>query len=157
MPDAPLLLPARNWEQFARVHAPLLEARDADTGRNIRLVMAALIRARREFTYEIDAASLMLVNDQWIPLEGVHEVPLLDGLVERQRRFVKPLRYDAARASAFANALLLDGGPEPIPLHVLSPFAAPKERAAKEKALADGRAWVWRTDQPMPDFPASAM
>jgi hypothetical protein len=75
MPDAPLLIASRSWERIERVFAPLFEARDADTGHPVRVVMAALIRARREYTYEIDAASLMLTSEHWIPVEGVHELP----------------------------------------------------------------------------------
>ncbi|WP_150429921.1 DUF1173 family protein [Dechloromonas sp. CZR5] len=152
MPDAPLLIAARNWERIERVFAPLFEARDADTGHPVRLVMAALIRARREYTYEIEAVSLMLTSEHWIPLEGVYELPLIVALVAQHRRFVKPLRYDARSASAFPNALLLDAGPAPVPLHVVSAFMDPKERAAKEKAVAACKddAWVWWTDQPMP-------
>jgi hypothetical protein len=154
MPDAPLLIASRSWERIERGFAPLFEARDADTGHSVRLVMAALIRARREYTYEIDAVSLMLTSEQWIPIEGVHELPLIDELVAQHRRFVKPLRYDARSAAAFPNALLLDAGPAPVPLHVVSAFMDPKERAAKEKATAAAKqdAWVWRTDQPMPSL-----
>ncbi|MDD3800561.1 MAG: DUF1173 family protein, partial [Novosphingobium sp.] len=151
MPDAPLLIAARSWTRIERVFAPLFEARDADTAHPLRLVMAALIRARREYTYEIEAASLMLTSAHWIPLEGVHELPLIDALVERQRRFIKPLRYDARSVAPFPNALLLDAGPAPIPLHVVSPFMDARERTEKEKAVAACKdAWVWWTDQPMP-------
>ena len=116
--------------------------------------MAALIRARREYTYEIDAASLMLTSEHWIPVDGVHELPLVDALVAQQRRFVKPLRYDARSAAPFPNALLLDAGSGPVSLHVLSAFMDHRERAAKEKAIAavGPEAWVWSTDQPMPSL-----
>lgn len=158
MPDAPLLIAGKSWERIERVFAPLFEAKDADNGHPVRLILAALIRARREYTYEIDAASLMLASQHWIPLEGVHELALIDALVAQQRRFVKPLRYDARSAAAFPNALLLDAGPAPMPLHVVSAFMDAKERAAKERAIASGKpdAWVWWTDQPMPAFPAGA-
>jgi len=154
MPDAPLLIAGRAWERIERVFAPLFEARDADIGHSVRLVIAALICARREYTYEIDSVSLMLTSEQWIPIEGVHELPLVDALVAQQRRFVKPLRYDAHSAAPFPNALLLDAGPSPVPLHVLSRFMNPKERAAKEKAIARAGeiAWVWSTDQAMPSL-----
>lgn len=152
MPDAPLLIAGKSWERIERTFAPLFEARDADTGHPVRLILAALIRARREYTYEIDAASLMLASEHWIPIEGVHELPLIDALVAQHRRFVKPLRYDARSAAAFPNALLLDVGRLPFPLHVLSPFMDAKERAEKEKAIvsAGGTAWVWATDKAMP-------
>lgn len=152
MPDAPLLITGRAWARIERTFAPLFEARDADTGNPVRLVMAALIRARREYTYEIDSVSLMLTSEHWIPVEGVHELPLINALVAQHRRFVKPLRYDALSAAAFPNALLLDAGPTPVPLHVVSAFMDNRERAAKEKAIvgAGDDAWVWSADQPMP-------
>jgi hypothetical protein len=100
----------------------------------------------------------MLASEHWIPIDGVHELALIDALVAQHRRFVKPLRYDARSAAAFPNALLLDTGAAPMPLHVVSVFMDPKERAAKEKAIASGKldTWVWCTDQPMPAFPAGA-
>jgi len=156
MPDAPLLMDTRSWDRLARTHAALLEARDADTAHRARLIMAALIRARREFTYEIDAASLMLVSEQWIPVDGVHELPLIDALVARQRRFLKPLRYDAKSAAVFPNALLLDCGAKPVPLHLISEFMNPKDRTLKEKVIhADNgsRTWLWHAVDPMPPLP----
>ncbi len=152
MPDAPLLIAAKAWERVERVFAPLLEARDADNGHRVRLIVAALIRARREHTYEIDVASLMLTSEHWIPVEGVHELPLVQALVNQQRRFVKPLRYDAKHAASFPNALLLDAGAVPIPLHVVSAFLDPREQAAKALALKNGdqKPWVWHTNEPMP-------
>ena len=158
MPDAPLLVNARVWCRLTRRYAPLFEARDADTGLRVRLVIAALIKARREFTYEIDAASLMMTSEQWIPAEGVHELPLIDALVKQGRRFVKPLRYDASGTEAFANALLLDAGPQPLALHLLSPYADERSRAARLRAIErePNEAWVWQTDQPMPELPGLA-
>lgn len=154
MPDAPLLIDTKAWERVERVFAPLLEARDADNGHRVRLMVAALIRARREYTYEIDVASLMLTSEHWIPVEGVHELPLVQALVEQQRRFVKPLRYDAKHATSFPNAMLLDAGVVPIPLHVVSAFLDPKEQAAKALALKNGdeKPWIWHTNEPMPAF-----
>lgn len=155
-PDAPLLAATRTWERIERTFGPLLEARHADTRHRVRLVMAALIRARTEHTYEIDAASLMLTNEQWIPLAGVHELALVQELIVQGRRFIKPLRYDARTVATFPNALLLDTGGQPVPLHVVSAFMSAKDRAIKEKAAQEvGKAWVWRTDEPMPDLPAA--
>jgi hypothetical protein len=155
MPDAPLLADARTWMRMQRSLAPLFEAHDADGGRGLRLVLAALIRARRENTYEIDLASLMLASEEWIPLEGVHEAPLIRALVAQGRRFVKPLRYEAPTAAGFANAILLDAGAEPVALHVLSAFMTTADREIKERAVqaARGRSWVWAIGGAMPALP----
>jgi hypothetical protein len=155
LPDAPLLTTAKTWERIERVYAPLFEARDADTGVKSRLMMAALVGARREHTYEIEAASLMLTSEHWIPVEGIHELPLVHALVEQRRRFMKPLRYDAKSAAGFANALLLDAGSAVVSLHVVSAFMTPKERLTKEHVTArsGSGAWVWTTDDRMPALP----
>lgn len=97
---------------------------------------------------------MMLTADQWIPLDGVHEWPLIEVLQREQRAFMKPLRYDARSTASFPNVLLLDGGKVALPLHVTSPFVEPKEGAIKEKLLAGSRSvWVWATDQNMPALP----
>ncbi len=156
MPDAPLLVGSKTWERIERVFAPMFEARDADSGHKVRLVLAALIRARREHTYEIEAASLMLTSEHWIPVEGVHELPLVHALVEQGRRFVKPLRYDAKSAATFPNVLLLDTGPMAAPMHVLSSFLSSKDQAEKSRAVRQGgeSTWHWVTSEAMPALPA---
>jgi hypothetical protein len=153
LPEVPLLLTNELWRRLERTYAAYFEARDAD-GFRPRLVLTALIRAKREHTYEIDTASLMLASEHWIPVESAHELPLIHALAEAGRRFAKPLRYDAKNAGGFANALLLDVGPEAVPLHVVSPFMTDAERTAKEAAIAacGAQARVWYTDESMPPF-----
>lgn len=163
MPDTPLLVDGKAWERAERLYGEVLEGRDADCARKPRAVIGALIYARREHVYQIHALTLMLVSDQWIPIEALHELPLINALVDQRRRFVKPLRYDASTASAFPNALLLDAGELPLPLQVVSPFMPTKERSTKDKAIKEceagklGKAWVWHTDQLMPSLPALAL
>ena len=135
MPDAPLFIDNKAWERIERAYGSMFEARDADTKAKLRIVMCALVYAKREHIYQIDTASLMLTTENWIPLEGMHEADLIQALTDQKRRFMKPLRYDARSTAPFANALLLDAGDTPMPLHVLSGFMEPKERAAKEKAV----------------------
>ena len=155
MPDAPLFIDAKAWQRVERVYGSVLEARDADTKTKQRVVMCALIYAKREHTYQIDTASFMLTTDNWIPIDGIHEVDLVQALTERRRRFMKPLRYDARSAALFANALLLDTGAKPTPLHVVSSLMDANDRAAKERTLKGQSVsgWVWRTDKPMPQLP----
>jgi hypothetical protein len=158
MPDAPLFIDAKAWERIERVYGGLFEARDADTKTKQRVVIGALIYAKREHTYQVDTASFMLTTENWIPIEGVHEADLIQALTEQRRRFLKPLRYDARSAAAFPNVLLLDTGAQPTPLHVVSASLDLQDRAAKEKVLkaAGDTLWVWRTDQKMPPLPAAA-
>ena len=158
MPDAPLFIDAKTWERIERAYGNLLDARYADTKTRQRVVMCALIYAKREHTYQIDSASFMLTTENWIPIEGIHETDLIQALTDERRRFVKPLRYDARSVASFPNVLLLDTGAKPTPLHVVSASLAAGDRAAKEKALEalGNTAWVWDTGKPMPPLPEAA-
>lgn len=158
MPDAPLIVAKSTWDRVEKTFAPLFEAQHADTGHRARLIIGALVRSRREYTYEIDVASLMLTSEDWIPLDAVYELPLVHALVVQGRRFVKPLRYDATSQAVFANALLLDMGPTPVPLYVVSPFMTPKQQESKERVggKRGESIWLWRTDTAMPAFPEAA-
>ena len=100
----------------------------------------------------------MLTSEHWIPVEGVHELPLVHGLIAQRRRFLKPLRYDARGAARSPNAMLLDVGATPLPLHVFSAFMTPGDRGIKEAALqACTQAWVWPADAAaMPALPAAS-
>jgi len=70
MPEAPLFVDAKAWGRIERAYGSLFEARDADTKTKPRLVMGALIYAKREHIYQIDRASFMLTAQNWIPIEG---------------------------------------------------------------------------------------
>jgi len=156
MPDSPLRVEPATWSRIERGFAPLFEARDADGQHELKLVLAALVRARHEQVLELEAASVMLTTRDWMPVDGLHELPLLQALVVQRRRFLKPLRYEARSAAGFANALLLDTGAVPVPLHVLSPFMTSAERLAKERVVqAAAGCWVWDTAEAMPNLPAA--
>ena len=155
MPDVPLYIENKAWERVERSYAPTLQARDADVPKKPRVMMAALVYAKREYVYQVDTVSMMLTTDQWIPLDGLYELPLIEALQREQRSFMKPLKYDARSAAAFPNVLLLDCEGDPVPLHVVSTFADAKEKALKVKALAIGRPhWIWNTDTEIPSLPA---
>ena len=158
IPDVALYIESKAWERVERSYGPILQARDADVARKPRLMMAALIYAKREHVYQVDTLSMMLTTDQWIPLGGLHELPLIEALQREQRAFIKPLKYDARTSASFPNVLLLDCGKVPLPLHVVSLFVDPKERALKQRSVAaNGEStWVWYAEKDMPPLPESA-
>jgi Protein of unknown function (DUF1173) len=158
MPDVSLCVDGRTWDRVERSCGAILQARDADVACRPRVMMAALIYAKGEHVYQVDTVSMMLITESWIPLDGLHELPLIETLQHERRAFLKPLKYDSRFAAAFPNVLLLDCGKAPVPMHVVSPFADAKERAIKEKAVANGGSstWVWYAEREMPALPVGA-
>ena len=155
MADPPLQLDARTWKKAARSHASTLQALNADVEHKPRVLMALLVGARREHVYEVDSLTCMLVSCQWLPLDGTHELPFIEALQQQGRKFLKPMRYDLRSSAGLASALLLDSVDAPYPMHVISPFLAPRDRAVKERVVAQlgDRCWTWHTDRAMPAFP----
>ncbi|MCG2583842.1 DUF1173 family protein [Massilia sp. TS11] len=155
MPDLPLLIGAQVWERLARKHRELIDTMDAVA--QTRVVLAAIVWARSERELHVDTMTLMLTSKVWMPLAGSHELGLHDALVRAGRRFLKPLRYDAKSWGAFANFLLLDAGPRPLPLHVLDPWAELRDQQEKQAAIdKDEGCWRWRLDHAMPALPPVA-
>ncbi|MBW8832949.1 MAG: DUF1173 family protein [Burkholderiales bacterium] len=149
MPDVPVYIDNKAWEKAERAYKAILQAVDADVEHKPHVVMAALIYAKREHTYQVDSLTLMLVTDQWIPLDGLYELPQIEELTRQGQAFIKPLKFDAKTAAGFPNVLLLDAGASPVPLNIVSPFMDAKDRAIKEKVIktAAGAAWCWETDK----------
>ncbi|KPF82187.1 hypothetical protein IP70_22170 [alpha proteobacterium AAP38] len=67
---------------------------------------------------EADAGAVMAISEQWIPVESSYELTMAQFLVEQQRSFVKPLRYDATEDVLFPDFLLTDCGPPLLPVEV---------------------------------------
>ena len=155
MPDAPLLMDDKMWAKTKVSYEAFLSAREADVAERPRLLMLALVSAKQDGVYQIVALTMMLVSAQFIPMELQYEQALIDALVLGNRNFVKPLRYESKSAGSFANAILLDAGPEPVALHLVSEFNSDEFAAAKAKAIHDATTavWTWDVAEPMPELP----
>lgn len=105
MPDVPVCIETNAWDRVERICVVIPQARDADVPRKPWVMTAALVYAKREHVYQVDTVSTMLTTDQWIPLDGAHELSLIEALQREQRAFMKPLKYDRS-AVAFPNVLL---------------------------------------------------
>lgn len=141
-PDRPLLLDQKAGERTKRTFAEELAAW---SGGSVRLIVACLIVARNELCLEVQSLSIMMADARWIPLDSVTERDLLDKLVAEERTFIKPLHYGEAEAGQGPNVQLLDAGPRPVPLDMVSAFLDSEERAAKLRSIASRGAstWVW--------------
>ena len=88
-------------------------ARPGSSGICLRFLLCALIYAKREAVYQVDTTTQVMLTDQWIPIDRPYEHRLIDELVHRERRFLKPLHFESRQAAALANVL---------PFDIVSPF-----------------------------------
>lgn len=62
---------------------------------------------------------LMMVTDNWIPIDSAYEGEVADKLTKEDRAYIKPLRYDAAESEVFPDFCLFDtNSTEAVPMEV---------------------------------------
>ena len=144
LPECSFHLDERASKRMKKAFEPELLAWSA---RQVRLIAALLIYARQESWYQIESLSLIMTSAEWIPLDHAYEKDLVAKLVDEQRAFIKPLRYEAQHGGGFPNFLLLDVGARPMALDIVSAFLSEAERTAKLSAIArrDPKGWAWDT------------
>ena len=104
----------------------------------------------------LDAASVMVTDANWLPVEDRWDLELVRCLVATQRRFTKGLRYNLAADRPIANAVLADVAGGPVALFVMPPGAgaATTARLTTLVTESDLRSWVWHAGQSeMPALP----
>lgn len=106
----------------------------------------------------VEEMALMVVSDNWIPYESVHERALVEALSRLREPSVKGLRYNLPADQPIANVLLQHRS-RPVGLYIV-PFNADASFEAELVELIASRpemdSWVWKTgDGPMPALPVS--
>lgn len=100
-------------------------------------------------------AALLMTNWRSIPVESAYELEIADLLVAQERRFTKPMRFDAAAEVVFPDFVLSDAGADAIPMEVygVSGNADYEARKLQKRALyqASGKPfWEWTPPDPIP-------
>ncbi|MGK6316872.1 DUF1173 domain-containing protein [Neorhizobium sp. DT-125] len=104
----------------------------------------------------IDAISLMVVDENWLPVETIEDVELLAALTRRGASFVKTLRYNLPSSEPLATVVLRQQDAQPIALYVVPPEADSKVRATIDAVIAGSSvaAWIWDAGKgAMPELP----
>ncbi len=102
----------------------------------------------------IEEASVMLVDENWIPFENIDEKMLIEQLIKDERKFVKGLRYNLASSKVLASAVLSDTK-EPVALYIV-PYGVEehyKQQLSELKADSELLSWEWDTSKTMPELP----
>jgi Protein of unknown function (DUF1173) len=101
----------------------------------------------------IEAISLMVVTENWIPFENSYDATLLDALTRRRVSYLKGLRYSLASDRPLASVVLREDGTAPVAMYVVRPADDDAYRAALSELVNESEiaAWIWNasaTDMP---------
>lgn len=110
---------------------------------------------------QLDEVSFVICTKEWLPVETVDEVDLLNALVAQRRHFIKGLRYNTAADAPMASAVLLDSTAKETALYIVPAAASEAYRAGIDE-LQDGSSlpsWTWNvgTDAQVPALPSVAV
>jgi hypothetical protein len=143
LPDCALMLDSSTGRQLARrfERELLAKAQQPDT----RLIVGCTVRPAEQGLGHADTLAMMAVTPEWLPFEHLLERALLCELVRQERRFLKPLPYEAGPSAAFASALLLDTGDATVPLHVEVPTVSGQRTRLPDhrRPVSESKAWIW--------------
>lgn len=129
-----------------------------DSGQDVHLVLVGTFSVNATGVASIEELALMTVDLNWIPVESMADKMLVAKLIDRDRRFVKGLRYNLPSTTPLASAVLNDTEPKATALYIV-PHGAEDEYAAATQTLIRDSAldsWVWQAgEQEMPPLPAA--
>lgn len=112
-------------------------------------------------SYSVSSIGLMRVTKEYIPVDSSYEAQIVKKLVDENRKFRKPLRYDSEN-EVLPDFELLDCENEVVPMEVfgIKDNADYELRKAEKiiiynKSHGDAGWWQWNAaeNEPIPDFP----
>jgi hypothetical protein len=112
-----------------------------------RLVAIATFSLDHAGIAKIEAIAVMVVNENWIPVEHSYDAALLDALTRRGASYLKGLRYNLPSKQLLASVILREDGAAPVAMYIVPPDADEAYQAAiAELAEKSGMAsWIWST------------
>lgn len=127
------------------------------SGDEFHLILIATFGISAAGIAAVDEVALMVVNENWIPFESVHEQRLLERLSGSKRKSVKGLRFNLSRKQPIVSLTLPEQRPAAVAMFVV-PAGADEdyERILGEmiEARAEMTPWIWRVGQGgMPELP----
>lgn len=157
------------WEQIQK-SAPWAAKEITAPARTLPVAALFLISARRveagkwkgSVVADIEDGAMMVLSPEFIPVDSSHELRIANALVEAERAFYKPLRFDAGRDLVLPDFILTDtlrsaGYPMEVFGRTDEAYLARKaeKTAYYDTTFGQGGWWSWdvtRGDAP-PPFP----
>jgi hypothetical protein len=155
LPDQAFALDDQLYRRMARRFEPELALWGATD--QIHMVMIATFGLNSAGLPALAELSLMPVTAQWIPVEHIFELQLVETLVREGRSFIKGLRFNLDQAQWMACATVTDTGERAVELSIAAPGLQAQANTCIDSAEGTTRevtSWLWRPDESaMPALP----
>jgi hypothetical protein len=155
LPDMPFMMAEDLYKRLLKRFGNDLALWDA--AESTHLVAVATFGLGPTGIASIEEMALVVASANWIPIEHVHDLQLIDALTQAGRRFTKGLRYNLAGDQPLASAVLSDTVPRPVALYIVPPNATDDHKTALDALVeeSDLAPWIWRAgEQADPPLPA---
>ncbi len=155
VPDRDFLMNEDIYKRLQKRFSAELELAAADNTHTHIIAIATVSVSVTGLPF-IEEIALMIVNENWIPIESDFDRILISNLTSKGRRFAKGLRYNMQSKTPLACVVLSDTQPEPTAMYIL-PFGASEEFGTEMGTLiAESKltSWIWEAgSEMMPPLP----
>ncbi|WP_027686741.1 DUF1173 domain-containing protein [Rhizobium leguminosarum] len=151
----PFIIEEGTWKRLgARYETELELWRSSE---DFHLIIIATFGISDAGIASIEEIAMMVVNENWIPFESIHEQHLLARLSRLKRKSVKGLRFNLSREQPVVSVTLPEQRPAPVAMFIVPPGASEDfENALAEmiEARPEITPWIWHvTEGEMPRLP----
>lgn len=151
----PFMIEASAWKRLNGRYETELELWRASE--DLHLMMIATFGISGAGIATVEEIALMVVNENWIPFESVHEQRLLEKLSTWRRKSIKGLRFNLPREQPIASVTLRHERSGAVALYIV-PVGAGDDYEVALAELMQARPevapWIWRiADGDMPKLP----
>ena len=127
----------------------------ASSFEDAHLMMIATAGVSSSGVASLDEVALMVVTENWIPIETVFDKQLIEIFTATNRRFTKGLRFNLMSTKPLACVVLTDTKPKPTAMYIIPPnagddFSEELDELIKESHLDS---WRWNAAGSMPKIP----
>lgn len=127
------------------------------SGEEFHLILIATFGISGAGIAAVDQLAMMVVNENWIPFESVHEQRLLERLSGLKRKTVKGLRFNLSRDQPSVSLTLPEQRPAPVAMFIV-PAGANEDYEKALGGMIEARTemtpWIWRVAEgDMPELP----
>ncbi|MBX5133274.1 DUF1173 domain-containing protein [Rhizobium lentis] len=151
----PLLIDERAWKRLNGRYDIELELWRSNT--DFHLIVIATFGISSAGIASVEEVAMMAVNENWIPVENIHEQRLLERLSRLRRKSKKALRFDLSRGQPIASVTLPEAKPAPVALFIVPTNADEHWEIAMNEIISarpEMTPWIWRVAEgEMPRLP----